>query len=95
VEATTTAIARCGSSSSQSSSTMADQVITKNKEPNLYEYWKSLTVKEADIHKFHEFGWLPGDLVCSPTTLDFITIDQTHIICFESHLICGLGLPPS
>jgi hypothetical protein len=31
----------------------------------------------------------------SLTTLDFPTIDHTDIVCFESHLICGLGLPPS
>jgi hypothetical protein len=22
-------------------------------------------------------------------------IDRTNIVCFESHLMCGLGLPPS
>jgi hypothetical protein len=43
----------------------------------------------------HDTGWLWGVLVCTPTTLDFLTIDQTNIICFESHLMCGLGLPPS
>jgi hypothetical protein len=30
-----------------------------------------------------------------PTTMDFPTIDRTNIVCFESHLMCGLGLPPS
>jgi hypothetical protein len=27
--------------------------------------------------------------------LDFLTIDHTHIVCFESHLMGGLGLPAS
>jgi hypothetical protein len=74
---------------------MTDQVIAENKVPNLYEYWKSLTVKEVNIHKFHEAGWLLGDLICSPTTLNFPIIYQMHIVCFKSHLICGLGLPCS
>jgi hypothetical protein len=52
-------------------------------------------VKEADISKFHEVIWLLGDLIGSPITLDFLTIDHTHIVCFESHLMCGLRLPPS
>jgi hypothetical protein len=63
--------------------------------PNLYEYWKSPTVKEVDICKFHEARWLPGDLICSPTTLIFSMIDRMHIVCFESHLICGLDLLPN
>jgi hypothetical protein len=52
-------------------------------------------VKEDDINKFHEVKWLPDDLVCYPTSLDFRTMDHTHIMCFESHPICGLVLPPS
>jgi hypothetical protein len=44
---------------------------------------------------FHEAGWLPNDLVCSPTTLDFSMIDRTNIVYFESYPMCGLGLPPS
>jgi hypothetical protein len=92
---TTIAAAGCGSPSSLSSLTIADQVIVENKVPNLYEYWKSPTVKEEDLSKFHEARWLPDDLVCSPTSLDFLIIDRTIIVCFESYLMCGLGLPPS
>jgi hypothetical protein len=51
-------------------------------------------VKKEDISKVHEVGWLPSDLVCSPSCLDFLTIDHTNIVCFESHPMCGLGLPP-
>jgi hypothetical protein len=52
-------------------------------------------VKEEDICKFHEAEWLPCDLVCSTTSLNFPAIDHMHIVCLESHLICGLGLLPS
>jgi hypothetical protein len=44
------------------------------------------------IVAYHNVGWLPGVLVCNPTILDFPTID---IVCFESHLMCEFGLPPS
>jgi hypothetical protein len=64
----TFATSRHDLSSSQSSLTMADQVIAENKVPNRYEYWKSRAVKEVDIRKLHEARWLPGDLVFSPTT---------------------------
>jgi hypothetical protein len=35
---------------------MADQVIAESKAPNLYEYWKSSTVKEEDNSKFRDAG---------------------------------------
>jgi hypothetical protein len=50
---------------------------------------------DKDITNYHDTGWLPGFLLYTPTTLDFPTIDRTNIVCFESHLMCGLGLPPS
>jgi hypothetical protein len=52
-------------------------------------------VDEKDITNFHDAGWLLGGLLCTPTTLEFPTIDHTNIICFESHLMCELSLPPS
>jgi hypothetical protein len=51
-------------------------------------------VTDKDITAYHDTGWLPGVLICINTTLDFSTIDQTNIVCFELHLMCGLGLPP-
>jgi hypothetical protein len=50
---------------------------------------------DKDITNYHDTGWLPGFLLYTPTTLDSPTIDRTNIVCFESHLMCGLGLPPS
>jgi hypothetical protein len=41
------------------------------------------TVTDKDITAYHAANWLPGVLLC------------TNIACFESHLMCGLGLPPS
>jgi hypothetical protein len=81
--------------SSTSSSTMADQAMVRKEIPSLCQYWKAPTVADKDIVAYHDAGWLSGVLVYTPTTLDFPTIDQTNIICFESHLMYRLGLPPS
>jgi hypothetical protein len=69
--------------------------MTKKQIPNLYLYWKVPTVTDKDIANFHDVGWLPGILLCTPTTLEFPSIDHTNIVCFESYLMCGLGIPPS
>jgi hypothetical protein len=61
----------------------------------LYQFFKVPTVIDEDIVANHATGWLSGALLCTPTTLDFLAIDQTNIVCFESHVMCGLGLPPS
>jgi hypothetical protein len=81
--------------SSTSSSTIANQAIANKEVPLLYQYWKASTVTDNDICAYHTAGWLPGVFLCTLTTLDFPTINQTNIVCFESHLICGLGLSPS
>jgi hypothetical protein len=38
-------------------------------------------VTDKDISAYHAVGWLLGVLLC------------TNVVCFESHLMCGLGLP--
>jgi hypothetical protein len=78
-----------------SSSNAATQMITKKSIPMLYEYWKKSTVTEVDVAAYHATGWLPGGVISSASDLEFLTIDQIVIVYFESHLIIGLGLPPS
>jgi hypothetical protein len=63
--------------------------------PPLYQYRKAPMVMDNDITAYHDVGWLLGALVCTPTTLDFSTIDRINIVSFESHLMCRLGLPPN
>jgi hypothetical protein len=89
------ATAESESPSSTSSLTKADQVMAKKQNLNLYEYWKVPTVTEKDIANFHDAEWLPGSLLCAPTPLEFPSIDRINIVCFESHLMCGLSFPPS
>jgi hypothetical protein len=34
---------------------------------------------DKDITAYHEVGWLPGPLLCTPSTLDFPMIDETNL----------------
>jgi hypothetical protein len=52
-------------------------------------------VERNYITNFHDVGWLPGVLLCTPITLEFPMIDCTNIVFFLLHLMCGLSLPPS
>jgi hypothetical protein len=65
-----------------SSSTMANQTIARKEIPALYEYWKAPMVIDMDISAYHVVDWLPRVLLCSWTTLDFLTIDQLKEHCF-------------
>jgi hypothetical protein len=68
--------------------------MAKKEVPKLFEYWKAPTITEEDLTAFHGTRGLPGVVLCSTTPLEFQTIDRTVIVCFESHLMCGLSLPP-
>jgi hypothetical protein len=63
--------------------------------PTLQDYLKKSTVIEVDLFAYHATGWLPGGVISSTFDLEFLTVDNTTIVCFESHLIAGLGLSPS
>jgi hypothetical protein len=52
-------------------------------------------VAEADHAAYHTVGWLSGGVETSISDLDFPMVDDTTIVCIESHLIAGLGLTPS
>jgi hypothetical protein len=81
--------------SASSSSNMVVQTMVKKKVPKLNEYCKAPTITENDLSAYHATSWLSGGMICSTATLDFPIIDRTNIVCFESHLMCGLGLPTS
>jgi hypothetical protein len=77
-----------------SSSNVVIWAMAKKEVPKLFEYWKAPIITEEDLTAFHGTRGLPGVVLCSTTPLEFRTIDRTVIVCFESHLICGLSLPP-
>jgi hypothetical protein len=38
-------------------------------------------VAHMDISTYHATSWLPGVLLCSPTTMDFLTTDRPNEHC--------------
>jgi hypothetical protein len=78
-----------------SSSNAATQKVMKKDIPTLQDCWKKSMVTEADRAASHAAGWLLGGVVSTIFALEFPMVDNTTIVCFESHLIAGLGLPPS
>jgi hypothetical protein len=61
----------------------------------MVDYWKMTTVTETDRQAYHSFGWLNGGLESTVSTVEYPVLDNTTMVCFESHLVAGLGLPPS
>jgi hypothetical protein len=54
-----------------------------------------MTVTKVDRHAYHSFGWLNGGLESTVPTVEYPTVDNNIVVCFESHLVVGLGLQPS
>jgi hypothetical protein len=52
-------------------------------------------VTEADHFAYHVVDWLSDGVESFAPDLEFLTVDNATIVCFESHLSFGLGLPPS
>jgi hypothetical protein len=78
-----------------SSSNATTRNIVKKDVPMLQDYKKKSMVTEVDLAAYYTTGQLLGGVISSSSDLGFLTIDNTTIICFESHLIARLGLPPS
>jgi hypothetical protein len=78
-----------------SSSNMAVANMADKTTPELVNYWKRMTVTEADRKAYNSFDWLNGGLKSSVPIVEYLTVDGTNVVCFESHLVPGLGLLPS
>jgi hypothetical protein len=78
---------------SSSSSNMATAKMADKTTPEMVDYWKKKTVTEADRMAYHSFGWLNGGLESSVNIMEYPQC--TTMLCFKSHLVDGLGLPPS
>jgi hypothetical protein len=63
--------------------------------PELTDFFKKMTMTEDDRRAYHDCGWLTGNLVSFIPGVDVPTVEGSTIICFESQLAAGLGLPPS
>jgi hypothetical protein len=78
-----------------SSMTLAIIKMADHKVHEMSDYWKKSAIIEADCQAYHDFSWLTGNLMSTVPEVDFPTTHGSTVVCFESHLIAGLGLPPS
>jgi hypothetical protein len=61
----------------------------------LTDFFKKTIVTEDDRRAYHDRGWLTGNLVSFIPKVDVPTVECSTILCFESQLAAGLGLPLS
>jgi hypothetical protein len=78
------------SSSTHSAAKMADGEI-----PELTDFFKKMTTTEDDRQTYHDCGWLASNLISFIPEVNVPTVEGSTILCFESQLVVGLGLPPS
>jgi hypothetical protein len=63
--------------------------------PSMSDYWRKSMIVEADHSTYHTIDWLGGGLESLVPQVDVPTVDGCTVVCFKSHLVAGLGLPPS
>jgi hypothetical protein len=63
--------------------------------PELTDFFKKTIMTEDDRQAYHNRGWLTGNLVSFIPEVDVPTAKGSTILCFESQLAAGLGLPPN
>jgi hypothetical protein len=78
-----------------SSPTRSAALMAKGEIPELSDFFKKTSITDGERQAYHERGWLTGNVISSVHEVDVPTIEGSTIICFESHLVAGLGLPPS
>jgi hypothetical protein len=78
-----------------SSPTRDASLMAKGEIPELTNFFKKTTVSEEELQAYHRHGWLTGNVLSSILKVDVPTVHDSSILCFESHLLSGLGLPPS
>jgi hypothetical protein len=78
------------SSLTHSAAKMADGEI-----PELTNIFKKTIVTEDDRQAYHDFGWPAGKLLSFILEVDVPIVEGSTVLCFESRLVAGLGLPPS
>jgi hypothetical protein len=59
------------------------------------DFFKKTTMTEDDHRAYHDRGWLIGNLVSFIPEVDVPIVEGSTIVCFESQLAAGVGLPTS
>jgi hypothetical protein len=78
-----------------SSSNVAIVKMANKTTPSMFDYWKKSMITEADHSAYHSAGWQCGGLESRVHEVDVPMVGGSIVVCFESHLVAGLGLPPS
>jgi hypothetical protein len=60
----------------------------------LIDFFKKTAVTKDDRKAYHDRGWLAGNLLSFTPEVDVPNVEGSTILCFESQLVAGLGLPP-
>jgi hypothetical protein len=63
--------------------------------PELMDFFKKMTVIEDDLQAYHDHGWRASNLISFIPEVNVPTVEGSTILCFESQLDDGLGLPLS
>jgi hypothetical protein len=63
--------------------------------PEMSGYWKKSMIIEADRLTYHSTDWLSDGLETLLPNMDIPTVDGSTVVCFKSHLIARLRLPPN
>jgi hypothetical protein len=69
-------------------------LVAKGKISELSDFFKKTSVTGGERQAYHKRGWLTSNIICSVPEVDVPTVEGSTVICFESHLVAGLGLPP-
>jgi hypothetical protein len=77
-----------------SSLTRGDALMVDEKIPEMSDFFKKTMVTDSERQGYHDLGWLTGNLLSSILEVDVRIVDGSILLCLESHLIAGLGLPP-
>jgi hypothetical protein len=78
-----------------SSPTHDASLMAKGEIPELTDFFKKTSITEEERQAYHDYGWLTSNVLSTITEVDVPTIHGSTVLCFESHLLAGLGLPPS
>jgi hypothetical protein len=78
------------SSRTRGATKMADEEILE-----LMDFFKKMIVTKDDHKAYHDCVWLAGNCLSFIPEVDDPTVEGSTILCFESQLVAGLGLPPS
>jgi hypothetical protein len=81
--------------STSSSPTHDASLMAKGEIPELTDFFKKTSITEEERQAYHDYGWLTDNVLSTITEVDVPTIHGSTVLCFESHLLAGLGLPPS